>query len=343
VEFLERLPQIAEDERWLVRDGDAERIAIIVTDFDDAWLGRVLRAAGEWTRFEHVRVTRVRSASRVDDSKVLCVVDDERGPTYADAAATLADAPADRERWAVAQMIAIADAIAAMAAHERGFIHRQLEPELIWVDQTGRARLRAPVGLNAIGPAQRTYVGAGRVIGTPMYMSPEQASGLPLTPASDVFALAGNLVTALAGEPPFPADDSPMQVLVSVLQAPARIPACTTPGLALVLERAFAKKPEQRYPDPAAFAHELYEVVPDAGDYDAVISDRLAAWWPTAPRDRPSPPVGARCRMSWEAMTPTMHADVRRCGNCREEVVRVRSVGAALQLFGRRCVSFEPQ
>jgi serine/threonine-protein kinase len=92
-----------------------------------------------------------------------------------------------------------------------------------------------------------------------------------------VFSLAANLYRALTGRRPFDGE-SAMQMLVMIMTAPVELPPTRTPGLDAVLARAFAKEPAARYPDAAAFAAALRAVVPDAAEYDHVISDRIVAW-----------------------------------------------------------------
>jgi hypothetical protein len=173
-------------------------------------------------------------------------------------------------------------------------------------------------------------------------MSPEQALGQPTTPASDVFSLATNLAHALTGQLPFH-DDNFMTVLMHIISGPAPSVPVHTDGLARVLARAFARPIAERYPDPAAFANELYACVPDAGDYDAVTSDRLAAWWPTAPQANGENHAfaGDRCTRAWSSLVPIgKRDDVRHCDHCDQPVVRVHSLAAAIPLVGNRCIAY---
>jgi len=76
-------------------------------------------ATTAWLAFTHPKVARVHATAWLDGQLVV-TVDDDRGPAYHDAAAVLADMPVEREGWAVAQLITIADGLAAMAAHQPG-------------------------------------------------------------------------------------------------------------------------------------------------------------------------------------------------------------------------------
>lgn len=347
MDFVERLPGDDHDvQRWLVRTRpDAPlSVAWIVADSDAAWM-RAMEGDGEtWIGFDHPRVVRVRGKQWLKAQTLAFLSDDDRGPAFADAACVLADAPDDRERWAVAQMITVADALGAMARHAPPFVHGQIAPGRMFVDHTGRARLRAPIGLQRAARPART--GQGRMTGTASFLSPEQCRGLPLTPASDVFSLASNLALALTGAPPFgEITDNPIDLIRAILQEPAAPIPTRAAGLDRVLARAFAKTPADRYPDPAAFGAALYDCVPDAGDYDAVISDRISAWWPTAPQA--SGPSGAltgmRCRMAWEQLESTGNSAVRHCKSCNQSVVRVTSFAdAVVPLAGNTCFSYQP-
>ncbi len=144
LEFITRLAAEADEERWLVRPagGDVHRIALLLLDPDRNWLATIERLMRSWIGFHHPRVTRLFGVQWLGDRLVLAL-DDDRGPTFANAAAQLADTPEHRERWAIAQIIAIADGLAAMARHANGFIYRRIEPTQLFVDPSGHARLRA--------------------------------------------------------------------------------------------------------------------------------------------------------------------------------------------------------
>lgn len=285
VERLPALPGTLHEERYLVRQGSELRVLWLESNpyptqygifrRTDDWLRSVERELAPWLGFAHPRVTRVYPASwRSYDLAI--VADDDRGPSFVDAAAVLADAPHDREGWAVAQIIAIAGALAAMARHVPGFVHRRLHLEWLYVSPTGRARLRPTIALEPrdLDPEEVAAVPS------PHYFSAEAVSGLALTPASEVFTLAAYLQHAIAGVPAFGEDtDAPMDVLLRTLREPPRPCPTLHAGLDRVLARALDKRPEHRIPDPAVLAGELAACVPDAADYDAVISDRIAARW----------------------------------------------------------------
>lgn len=273
--FLERLADYIGDERWLVQSNGTTRVAWVIREDRDnpGWLSRTCELTREWIGPIHPRVA-VLHTCKLDSDRLLLEVDDDRGPTLFEAAEQLAD-PVERERWSVAQIIGIADAIVALRARDTSYVS-PLDERRIFIDHAGHACLRAPVR-DAARPAS-TRAGPGPAGFVRHFLSPEQARGERVGAASNVFSLASCLYEAIAGRPAFPGD-SIITRLIAVLQTtPARIDEITAPWFRHLLSRAFVKDPAQRIPDVAAFAAELRRLVPDAADYDAVISDRIVAW-----------------------------------------------------------------
>jgi non-specific serine/threonine protein kinase len=135
-------------------------------------------------------------------------------------------------------------------AHSRGVVHRDIKPENILLEN-GHAVV-ADFGIasavSTVGGERLTMVGMS--LGTPHYMSPEQASGDAVDARSDLYALGCVLFEMLAGSPPY-VGDNPMQVLVRHATAPVpslRV-ACPTVSddLAACVERALAKVPAARF------------------------------------------------------------------------------------------------
>src|SRR5687768_9696511 len=138
----------------------------------------------------------------------------------------------------------IADAL--QAAHERGILHRDLKPANVMVVRHGgapHAKLLDFGVARLTGPdadAIRTL--AGSVIGTPAYMSPEQAAAKPLDARSDVFSFGAVLYELLAGTPAF-TGDSTAQILSAVLRddpGPLQAPA----ALQRIVRRCLTKHPD---------------------------------------------------------------------------------------------------
>ena len=163
----------------------------------------------------------------------------------------------------------IAQALAYAHAHD--VIHRDLKPENILLEaETGRALLTDfGVAQAAAMPAPGSYTpdgrmtGTGIVLGSPRYMSPEQAAGeRSLDGRSDIYALGLVGYEALAGEPVFGAASGPSLMAKHLTERPAglvaRAPGVPAP-LAEVIERALEKSPDARWPDAASMAQALAE------------------------------------------------------------------------------------
>ncbi|RME83368.1 MAG: serine/threonine protein kinase, partial [Caldilineae bacterium] len=143
-------------------------------------------------------------------------------------------------------------------AHHRGIVHRDIKPSNILVRENGHALL-TDFGIARAASLQAT-TSRGTILGTPEYMSPEQAEGKLVDGRSDVYSLGIVTYCALTGGPPFQGD-TPHAVLHAHVHEPLpdarqRNPALPV-GLGDVLRTATAKDPAHRYPTAGAFAKAL--------------------------------------------------------------------------------------
>jgi len=140
-------------------------------------------------------------------------------------------------------------------AHEAGIVHRDVKPANLMVTPDRRVKV-TDFGIARAGDsAQLTRTGA--VMGTPQYLSPEQARGNPSTPASDVYSLGCVAFECLSGRRPFEAE-TPVATLLAHLQQPVpQLPPSVPGNLSRVVTRALAKDPAERFPDGAAFGAAL--------------------------------------------------------------------------------------
>lgn len=339
MKFLTRLDYDYDAERWLVEAVGQHRIAVIVSGDEPQLVDDVECETARFHGQLHPRMAVIHLSQWLGEGvhkRLLFEVDDDRGPTLVDAAASLSD-PIERERWSVAQIIAMCDALTALRRRDREFVHRRLTLDLMRVDVGGHLKLRAPIARVVQGP-HPAYVGAGTRRYSMTFLSPEQVRGEQVTPATDVFALAGILYAALSGRPPFRRhnDFATLQAIIDGKRAPLAIGA---PGLAAVIDRALIADPVARIRDPEALAAELSRCAPDAADYDAVISDKIVSWRPAALQSTVQLPTMQPCRMRWEQLTPTDQPAVRRCGACQHNVVYVTSL-AQIAPLSAQCVAY---
>jgi tetratricopeptide (TPR) repeat protein/predicted Ser/Thr protein kinase len=152
-------------------------------------------------------------------------------------------------------------ALALEHAHENGIIHRDVKPENVIVDREGRTHLM-DFGLAREVEAAERLTGTGQALGTPAFMSPEQANGdiEAQGPLSDVYGLGALLYWALAGGPPFEATsmrDLIKKILFEEPRPPRERRKLVPPDLETIALRCLAKEPARRYPSADAVAEEL--------------------------------------------------------------------------------------
>lgn len=162
----------------------------------------------------------------------------------------------------LAEALAIARQVAAAlgAAHEQGVVHRDLKPSNIKLRLDGTVKLldfglakvcEPPQGIAPDGVTVTMVAEPGMVMGTPAYMSPEQARGLPVDKRADIWAFGCVLFETLAGEPPF-AGERTTDVLAKIIEREpdyALLPASTPRAVRNLLRRCLRKDPRERLRD----------------------------------------------------------------------------------------------
>jgi eukaryotic-like serine/threonine-protein kinase len=174
---------------------------------------------------------------------------------------------------AVALMGQVLDALAC--AHGFGIVHRDVKPANVLLPGDGRVKM-TDFGISRLDTSALTQTGS--VIGTPSYMSPEQCRGEPVDARSDLFSAGIVLYELLAGARPFTGRNMTEIALQVINQPPPDIRLIAPelpPSLVAVVERALAKRPEDRFADAAGMAAALRRSVQaaasDAADRTVVV------------------------------------------------------------------------
>ncbi|MBV9416255.1 MAG: protein kinase [Solirubrobacterales bacterium] len=140
-------------------------------------------------------------------------------------------------------------------AHDEQIVHRDIKPANVLISSRGKVKV-GDLGIARLAEGT-TEGGTATIVGTPRYMAPEQASGLPVTPATDVYSVGIVLYEMLAGHPPFNGDSAVEIALRHVQDTPAPLPNGTPRSLERIVRRALAKEPSERYQSAAAMADAL--------------------------------------------------------------------------------------
>ncbi len=208
-------------------------------------------------QISHENVAEVYDFGRDGDTRYLVL--ELLGPTLKDLLDRRKRLPPKRAAHVVSQVLA-----GLGAAHRAGIVHRDVKPQnVLFVEQPdGTDPLKVKLvdfGIARIASA-RTHTAAGRFFGTVHYVSPEQATGQQVGPASDIYSAGVLLYQLLTGVVPFDGEDD-LAVLNRHVGEPPVPPSRLAPGIpprldAIVL-RALEKDPERRWPDAETMADAL--------------------------------------------------------------------------------------
>lgn len=141
---------------------------------------------------------------------------------------------------------------ALQAAHERGYVHRDVKPGNILITPNGQVKLTDFGIAKAADAAPVTR--SGMVMGTAHYIAPEQALGHEAEPASDVYSLAVVGYECLAGRRPFLSENAVTVAMMHIRDLPPPLPPDVPPHARAVIEATLVKDPRQRYGSGAEFA-----------------------------------------------------------------------------------------
>lgn len=155
--------------------------------------------------------------------------------------------PADQVLDFVAQT-----ASALHAAHQAGLVHRDIKPGNLLITPDGRVKI-TDFGIARIAD-QVPLTATGQVMGTVQYLSPEQASGHPASPSTDVYSLGIVAYEALAGRRPFTGESQVAIAMAQINEAPPELPVTVAEPVRNLVFAAIAKKPADRPASALLFA-----------------------------------------------------------------------------------------
>ncbi len=242
---------------------------------------RLVREASITARLDHPGIVPVHDAGRLPDGNLYYAMRIVRGTSLA--AAIKGAATADQRRHLLRHVLDACNAVAW--AHRHGVIHRDLKPANIMVGEFGETQVvdwglaaliespaladttqanADPSPLSSVpvetNPEDAALTQVGAILGTPRYMSPEQATGLPATPRSDVWSLGCVLYEVIAGIAAV-SEGSSEEVIARVKRGQTidleRAAPDLPPELLAIVRRALQPDPSRRYEDAKALSRDL--------------------------------------------------------------------------------------
>jgi eukaryotic-like serine/threonine-protein kinase len=232
-------------------------------------VSRFRREARAMSHLAHPNTTKVFLYGALDDGSLYIVMEYLDGKNLNQTVRAEGPFPVARALPILIQVCGALD-----EAHKAGIIHRDMKPENIFLCQQGGLKDYAKVldfGLAKVTeremrPGSLILTQEGMVFGTPEFMSPEQAQGKVLTPASDIYSLAVILYEVLTGKLPFDGKNPLEFIQFHVNKKPIplneRVPGKQFPALLTeVMDRALAKKPEDRFASAADFAAAMQAIL----------------------------------------------------------------------------------
>jgi|CZKU01.1.fsa_nt_gi serine/threonine protein kinase len=278
-------------------------------------VSRFGREARALSQLSHPNTVRVFAYGELEDGALYIIMELLEGKNLNQSVRTEGPFPMGRALPILIQACGALD-----EAHKAGIIHRDLKPENIFIVHGGALHDfpklldfgLAKVGENQMRPGSVILTQEGMVFGTPEFMSPEQAQGKPLAPASDVYSLAVILYEVLTGKLPFDAksamDFIQMHVTTKPIPLNQRVPGRTFPPLLeQVMDRALAKRAEDRFASAADFAVAMHAVLQGAAELPPeafASSPKPLPVSPAAARSPASPRPPASASASGLARTP---------------------------------------
>jgi eukaryotic-like serine/threonine-protein kinase len=220
---------------------------------DPEYVERFRREARAVARLSHPNIVTVIDRGE-DDGRQYIVFEHVDGENLKELVVRTGRLPV---RKAVELALSVADGLAF--AHGHGLVHRDVKPQNVLLSREGDVKV-TDFGIARSLDVEHGVTQTGTVLGTGEYLAPEQASGKPVSPATDVYSLGVVLWELLVGDVPFTGENFVAVALRHVNEPPPplrKLRPDVSPRLAAAVERALAKDPALRFPSMAALAAEL--------------------------------------------------------------------------------------
>jgi non-specific serine/threonine protein kinase len=241
------------------RDDRLDRLVAIKRlrsmDSDPSLKERLLREARVAAKISHPNICQVYELAE-ENGELFVVMELLEGETLAGRI----------ERGTVPLADALQTALGVLGAleamHSRGIIHRDLKPSNIFLTPHGVKLLDFGLARPHLAEGHVTLTQPGMIVGTPRYMAPEMFGDEPVGPSADLFALGAILFEMLTGRPAF-SGRTLVEVYGALLQSqpPPLVGGPDILAVDRIIQRALAKQPRDRYPDPTAMAQDVRQAL----------------------------------------------------------------------------------
>jgi len=285
-------------------EGEAARV------FEERFLAEARIAAA----LQHPGIVVVHDVGRDEPTGALFIaLELLRGETLADLGER---GPLD---WRAVLQVVAQVARALHHAHGHGVVHRDIKPANVVVLPTGEVKVM-DFGIARLETARHRLTTTGEFIGTPLYTAPEQAKTEDVDGRADVFSLASVAYTLLTGRAAFFAPTIPgivHRVVYDEPDPPSRFARDLPADVELVLARALAKDPAQRYPTAQALAEDAEDVLAGQPPRHLAGDDLVVV-------EEPDSPLAALVGASTRAPAPAPPRSVPRAAGATRSILRVK-------------------